>query len=195
MGYFLLKDDFKSHITLDNLDRVTGADDTIWQINMPIAIETASSYMRHRYDVEKVFLPIETWVDQEWESGSRVIESNVLYYAIQDVPTGTLITDTDYWVQGDSRNQKTIELVIDIILFNIYNLVNGSEIPAFLQIRYDGGDTQQRGGAIGYLKSIQKGTVQIDLPIYEDVADGTRQSGNNIIYGDAEVVKFKNTSI
>lgn len=195
MAFFLLKDDFKSHITLADLDRVTDSNDAIWEQNLAIAIEFESSFMRNRYDVSAVFSPIETWVDQDWPIGTRVQDGGLLYYAIQDVITGTLITDTAFWTQGDSRNQKIIEITIDIILFNIYNRLNGSEIPNYLQIRYDGADGQQRGGAMGYLKAIANGLVQADLPLLEDVADGTRQSGNEIIFGSAEDVKLKYRSI
>ena len=195
MGYFLLRDDFKSHITLANLDRITDSDDTVWQQNSNTAIETAASYMRNRYDVSKVFLPIETWVDQDWPIGTRVTNGGLLYYAIQDVTTGTLITDTLFWTQGDGRNTKIIEIVIDLVLFNIYNRLNGSEIPQFIQIRYDGADAQQRGGAMGHLKGISKGDIQSDLPLLADVEDGTKLSGNRIINGNAADVVNKHTSI
>jgi hypothetical protein len=195
MAFFIIKDDFKSHITLADLDRVTDSNDAIWQQNLGIAIEFESSFMRQRYDVDAVFTPIETWVDQDWPIGTRVQDGGLLYYAIQSVTTGTLISDTDFWTQADNRNQKIVEITIDIILFNIYNRLNGSEIPNYLQIRYDGADGQQRGGAVGYLKEISKGTVQADLPLLADVIDGTRQSGNNIIFGQADDVILKHTTI
>ena len=82
-----------------------------------------------------------------------------------------------------------------IILFENYTRLNGSEIPNWLQIRYDGNDAKQAGGVIGYLKSIQKGTVEIDFPLRPEVEDGTAVNGDRIISGVAENVKCKNQSI
>lgn len=196
MADFLLKDDFKSQITLANLDRVTNSDESVWKQNLPRVIDYASEFLQHRYDVDRIFKPIETWVDLDWPIHTRVLESSKFYTAIQEVPTGTLITDTDFWIEGDSRSQILIERIIDILLYNIYTRLNGSEIPTYLSIRYDGGDGQQRGGAIGYFKGLGlRGTRTADLPLLPAVADGTDQTGNSFGFGYAQDVVNKNLSI
>lgn len=204
MGY-IIKNDFISLLTLDDLDRLTNTDDRVWQRGEASAIEETASYLRHRYDTVKEFRQITLYnAVNAYNEGDRVylIENAGLaneeyryFTAIQDVPTLQPITDTAFWTAGDDRNQKLITGVILIILYELYTRLNGSEIPNWLGLRYDGGDPQARGGIIGYLKQVQKGTVTLDLDLLEDVEDGTTQSGNRIAYGTAETIVDRNTSI
>ena len=196
MDNYLLKSDFYRFITETNLDGITESDDSIWWTELLSSIEVAASYLRHRYDTDKEFAIIKTHVVTDtYETGERVIDGTDLYFAVQDVPANTLLTDTAYWTKADSRNPAIVQIVCVLVLYNIYSRINGSEIPNWIQVLYDGGDSQQRGGKLGYLKEIQKGTVQIDVPLLADVEDGTTQSGNSFAYGNATDVVQRNTSI
>lgn len=132
------------------------------------------------------------WTQVAWLSGDRVEDSGVLYFAIQDVPPGTLITDTDFWTQGDSRVPVLVEKVLDIVLYNINTRLDFSEFATKLGVRFDGNDPQQRGGAVGYLKQVQKGDITIDAPLQADVISGDNVSGNMFISGSAESALIKN---
>jgi len=196
MGYYLQKADFTRYIPLANLDSITEADDTVWQKMLSSVIETASSYMRFRYDTVKEFLPIETHVPANtYKIDERVFDGTDLYFAIQAVPTLTLLTNTLFWTKADSRNQAMIDVIVVLVLYSIYSRINGSEIPNWIQVLYDGGDPRQTAGKIGYLKEIRKGTVDIDIDLLADVADGTNQSGNSFAFGSAVGAVVRNTSI
>ena len=196
MGFYLLKTDFKRIITTANLDGITESDDVVWQEQLPSSIEMAASYIRFRYDTDKEFAPIETHVPADtYLTEARVIDGTDLYFAIQDVPATTLLTNELFWTKADSRNLAMVEVVVVLVMYMIYNRINGSEIPNWIQVLYDGGDSQQRGGKIGYLKDIRKGTVEINLALLPEAEDGTTQSGNNIASGSAVGAVTRNTSI
>ena len=196
MGFYLLKTDFNRYATVTTLDGITESTDSVWELALSSVIETVSSYLRFRYDTVKEFLPIDVHVPvNTYLSGARVIDGTDLYFAIQDVPTLTLLTNILFWTKADSRNSAIVDIVVVLVLYAIYSRINGSEIPNWIQVLYDGGDPQQRAGKIGYLKEIRKGTVQIDLALLPEVADGTDQSGNSFAFGTAEGAVLKNTSI
>lgn len=196
MGNYLIKRDFYSFTTETILNGVTDLDDNVWVNELPASIEVVSSYLRFRYDTDKEFKPIIAHDNSDvYLEGERVIDNDILYYALQDVPTATLITDTAYWKEGDTRNSALVQVLVVIVLYNIYSRLNGSEIPNWLQVMYDGGDSQQRGGKLGYLKDIRKGTVQINLDLLPEVENGDTQSGNSFAYGSAKDSLYKNTSI
>jgi hypothetical protein len=195
MANYLLKSDFEQFITIGNLDGITQTNDSIWENNSS-EIEVTASYLRFRYDTDKQFKGIETHVPANtYLKDARVIDGTDLYFAIQDVPALTLLTNTTFWTKADSRNPAIVQIVVVIVLYNIYSRINGSEIPNWIQVLYDGGDSQQRGGKIGYLKEIRKGTVQINLDLLPQVEDGTDQSGNSFAHGSAVGAVQRNTSI
>lgn len=197
---YLIRQDFESIISLDNLDRLTNSNDRVWQAAEKVALEEMKSYMRHRYDVDYEFRGIVlhdqalSYLEDERvyiDDGSVI----TFYVALQDVPANTLITDSSFWKEGDDRNQKLVNICTIILLYENYTRLNGNDLPNWLAVRYDGNDPLQKGGAIGYLKNIQKGVVSLDLRLLEDVQSGDDQSGNRISYGAAEGVKNRNFSI
>ena len=117
MSNYLLKSDFERFITLTNLDGITDTTDSIWEIELLSTIEVVSSYLRFRYDTDKEFKPIETHVPANtYLTGDSVIDGTDLYFAIQDVPGGTLITNTAFWKKSDSINLAIVKIVVFIIL-------------------------------------------------------------------------------
>ncbi len=199
---YIIKNDFKRVLNPVDLDRLTAADDNVWLEGQKSAIEEASSYLRNRYDSSKEFRDIVLHVATNiYAEGDRVYTAavspaaEIFYVAVQAIPANTVLTDTAFWTKIDDRNQKLISVILIIILYENYTRLNGSEIPQWLSLRYDGGDPRQTGGIIGYLKNIQKGTVQINLPLRAEVADGTTQNGNRIAYGVAVDTVNRNTSI
>lgn len=196
---YLIKNDFSRVITLIDLDKLTNSDDDIWIGAEPSAVEEIKSYMRNRYDVAFEFdYLLHVQADPFLLGDQVIIQTGVdqaHYVAVQDVPGGTVITDTDFWLKRDARNPKIVTIAILVLLYENYTRINGTEIPNWLQLRYDGGDVRQTGGAIGYLKNIQRGLVETSTPLLPAVADGTDQTGNNIAFGVAEELVARNTSI
>lgn len=196
MDNYLLKSDFYRFITETNLDGITESEDSIWENELLSAVEVAASYLRFRYDTDKEFQPFYIFdTSKEYQINSRVTDGTDLYYAITEVPANTPLTETDFWTKGDSRNPAIVQIIVVLVLYNIYSRLNGSEIPNWIQVLYDGGDSQQRGGKLGYLKSIRKGDVQINLSLLPEVENGSTQSGNSFAYGNAEFVVNRNKSI
>lgn len=196
MGNYLLKSDFYGTISEKNLDGITDSTDSIWQKELLSEIEVAASYLRFRYDTDNEFSSIETHVPADtYLKDARVIDGTDLYFAIQDVPTLTLLSNTAFWTKADSRNPAMVQVIVVLVLYTIYSRINGSEIPNWVQVLYDGGDSQQRAGRLGYLKDIRKGTVQININLLPEVEDGTTQSGNSFAHGSATNAVIKNTSI
>lgn len=111
------------------------------------------------------------------------------YKCIAD-STGNLPNDTDFFTAGDPRNGKIVEITIDIVLYNLLNRLNNIDIPVNRKERYDGNDAKQTGGAIGYLKLINKGQIQPDLPLIEENQED--QTGNIVIASGNTDVQTKN---
>jgi hypothetical protein len=195
MAFYLLKTDFNRYTTPTKLDGITESTDSVWQLALSSVIETVSSYLRFRYDTDKEFILEDHVLADTYVSGARVVDSDKFYTAIQDVPTLKPITDVLFWKESDFRNPAMVDINVVLVLYAIYSRINGSEIPNWIQVLYDGGDPQQRAGKIGYLKEIRKGSVQINLALLADVEDGTDQSGNSFAYGSAVGAVKRNTSI
>jgi len=111
------------------------------------------------------------------------------YECIAD-STGNLPIDTDFFSSGDPRNLKMVELTADIIIYHILTRLNNVDIPVFRKERYDGNSASQNGGAIGYLKQINKGSVQPNLPLITENQED--QTGNIVIVESATESKERN---
>ncbi len=118
-----------------------------------------------------------------------ITENESKYTCIAD-STGNLPNDTDFFTEGDPRNGKIVEITIDIVLYNLLNRLNNVDIALNRKERYDGNDAKQTGGAIGYLKLINKGQIQPELPLIE--ANQEDQTGNIVIETSATEAQTKN---
>ena len=93
--------------------------------------------------------------------------------------TGQLPTNTTYWTVGDNRNQQIVLFLIDVTLYHLHSRINPRNIPDLRKERYNGNSPTDSGGAIGWLKSVSKGNVNADLPVF------TPEQGMSIRYGNA----------
>lgn len=94
--------------------------------------------------------------------------------------TATLPSNDTKWTQGDNRNQLIVMRLIDITLFHIHSRINPSNIPDLRKERYDGNSPAQIGGAIGWLKQIAAGDVNVNLPELLPI------TGNSVRFGNAD---------
>jgi len=235
---FILQKDFYEIYTEIAFKKLISNNSAIWGSNLKTVIEDVKGYLRNRYDVSKVFAPLnlfdltETYaiddrlyIDAETYSEKTYIlneltsfEDNIYYcntpitagepfdvskftligtkddiFTCTAESTGNYPTDTDYFSNIDSRNAKIVEIVCDIILYNLLNRLNSIDIPANRKERYDGNDGKQSGGAIGWLKSVSKGMIEPDLPLLETAQeDGT---GNIVLHGNSSETIEKYTTI
>lgn len=128
------------------------------------------------------------WNASEWD---YLAEDESLYYCTA-TNTGNLPIDTDFFTAGDNRNQDLLANVVDIALYNMYSRLNNVDIPVIRKERFDGNDSRQTGGAMGWLKLMTKGQAQPDFPLNEKNQED--QTGNIAVYGYAKTATDKNTT-
>lgn len=68
------------------------------------------------------------------------------------IPANTEITNTTYWEQGDARDQKLLQICIDICLYHAHSRIAPQNIPMLRVKRYmgDDADRETRGQRILY---------------------------------------------
>lgn len=100
--------------------------------------------------------------------------TGVPYTVTGEYPDNDLV-----WTKGDNRNQQIVMRLIDITLYHLHSRINPRNIPDLRKDRYDGNREAQTLGAIGWLKSVARGDVNADLPVYSP------ERGLSIRYGNA----------
>lgn len=197
---FLIDDDYSALIQQDKLTDIINSDSSILERALPAAIEEAAGYIRTRYDEDKVFksvTTVESLTVSNVKDGDRfyaVITDNegnttkTFYTAIAD--GGTDLTDTDYFEQKDSRNAKLVDVVVDIVLYNIHSRTTAKTMPTLRRVRYDGDDPLQKGGAIGWLKNVQKGTIEPYLQIFTDTNGDIPQNTETLAHGETNNTSY-----
>jgi len=190
MNYFIVKEDILQTYPLESLDRLTNNTDLIWQNEIIRAVEEISAFLRARYDVNLIFAPVTFYTALlTFVTGQRVYDNVAKkhYVCIKDAVAGTLLTNTTYFTESDTRNQKVVEMTVDTIVYKLLSRLNSIDMPKNRKERYDGDSPLQTGGVIGYLKNIAKGLLQMDLPLIE--ANQLDQTGNRVMYGEATVTQ------
>lgn len=92
--------------------------------------------------------------------------------------TATYPDDSGVWTIGDNRNQQIVLFLIDIVLYHLHSRINPRNIPDLRKQRYNGDSSEDKGGALGWLKSVAKGNVQADLPAVAPKQGLSMRSGN-----------------
>jgi len=191
---FLIKSDYLPLIREDKLDQITQADDTLLDRALKASQEEAAGYTRHRYDYGLTYKSVtEVASDAVTEvasdavtgvlTGDRFYNTTTGLHYVATADGGADLTDTDFFEQRDSRNAKLVEVVVDIVLYNIHSRINPKSVPSTRRIRYDGDDPKQQGGALGWLKMVQRGTVTPDLPVITDADGVTPQNTETLAFG------------
>ena len=97
------------------------------------------------------------------------------------VPTSTDILNATYWVKGDTRDQKLIQVAVDIVLYNAHCRIAPQNIPILRVNRYMGDvSSRQTGGqritfpatsALGWLQECQNADgITPNIPLLSTVA-------------------------
>lgn len=199
MEKFLLKDDFYTIATNQDLNVLSNCDDSILESCNNIAISEAISYISTRYDVDKLFADLNLF-----DSGSTYnIDDRIYtidnsgrtthYTCISATTSGSTITDTIYYKRYDSRDHKLKECILSMSLYYIHKRLSPINIPIFRKESYDGNGNPELMSAIKWLMRIQKGELypykwpeieitenELDKP-YEEV--GLDMEGNDASNG------------
>lgn len=191
MNYFLVSDDYAKLIESADLAIVDGGDANVLNQSMDSAVEEVAGYIRHRYNEKEIFKTVavsSTGTGVTALNGSRHYQSTTkkFYVCILDA-TSESLTDTTYFTEGDERNPKIVDVTIDVLLYHMHSRISPRNIPDLRRLRYDGDDPSQRGGAVGYLKQVQKGVITPNLP----VTDNSNQASHRVAYGKSDTSKYK----
>ncbi len=107
-----------------------------------------------------------TWTARSSITGILPTTANAAYWtegATYSI-TGDYPDDDSVWTQGDNRNPLIVMRLIDIVLYHLHKRLTGMNFPDIRKEAYDGNSPAQVGGAIGWLKQIAAGKVNVDLP-------------------------------
>lgn len=177
---FLRESDFLRAIQRENLDVITGEDQSILNETILAAQSEMESYLRHRYDVVKIFIDLNAYDNAAtYETNSIVAFPDVeddIYSVISETPiTGIDPTDSLSWKKGDPRNPLIKMHLIDLTLYHLHSRINPRNIPEFRIARRD--------DAIKWLEMISKSLITVDLPTLT-VPD--ENVGKNIRWGTSK---------
>jgi hypothetical protein len=163
---WLLKRDYQAQIRDHVRQSITQANDYTLEDAEDAAIEQASGYLRHKYDMAKVFAPVMQYDSSAQYNEGEVVHDSMdrIYIAKKDSP-GTNLLNTADWHAKDPRNKHLITVVVDLTVYLLFTN-NGRTLSELRVKRYD--------DAIDYLERVQNETVQPDLPI----AEGANPSGS-----------------
>jgi len=101
------------------------------------------------------------------------------------------ITDTTYWTRGDNRDQKLLQICIDIALYHAHSRISPRNIPELRVTRYMGYDHDReiRGqrvlyptySALGWLQAAVIGNdITPSMPVIQPDSGGRIRYGGNV---------------
>lgn len=112
-------------------------------------------------------------------SWTYITQDKSLYNAITG-STGVYPEDTNYFAKGDNRNPLIVQFLIDIVLYHLHCRISPRQIPDHRITRFDGGNSFQSGGAIGWLKRVASGDVSVEIPKLSPSTGASIMWGSNL---------------
>ncbi|MBS1506048.1 MAG: hypothetical protein JSS79_05320 [Bacteroidetes bacterium] len=175
---FVKRSDFQTVITADQLEQlVPDALDSVLNQQIDAATIEVQAYLRSVYDMSLVMPPIYDWSPYVIYNANDAVWYNNLIYVL--LPSGTagsgyasvnsgtngiLSPDVDInWQQNDFRDQKLVQIMIDIVLFFIHKRVSPRQVPQHRLTAYD--------MAIHYLDELRKGNLSSNMPTVPQPVD------------------------
>jgi hypothetical protein len=120
-----------------------------------------------QYGTYKNIPPNNVFPDDPYE-GANHWGAGVSY----DIPAGTLLADTNFWTEGDNRNQQMVMYFIDITLYHVHSRISPRNIPELRMNRYD--------LALNWLRMAGKGEITAGLPLIQPKQGGRIRFGGNV---------------
>ena len=110
---------------------------------------------------------------------------------IYSVPLSTPISDTIYWAQGDGRDQKLVEICVNIIIYKAHLRIAPRNVPELRMVQYMGyaEDRETRGQrilyptycALGWLQAATIGDdITPELPLLQPLQGKRIRFGGNM---------------
>ena len=186
---FILERDYSVLITDDQLSQITTD-----QKNIDVCIEQSEEevkeYLRHRFDVEvdmRQFQISTTGNGVTAVKTDRIFQSTTFkFYICTADATSESLTDENFFKEEDDRNQKLVQVTIDVFLYHLHTRLNPRNIPMHRKIRYDGdGDIHKAMSATKWLLMIQKGEITPALTPILDEDGEPPDSGQSIEFGSS----------
>jgi hypothetical protein len=163
---FLKRKDFEISIQGDHLYQLVG-DDMEFVLNQSIIAGQVEmeSYLRSVFDLTQIFPKIEDWTpNKAYAKDTPVWYEDELFVAAEEiVADGTnaeIPGQSIKWIFEDPRDQRLVQVLIDIVLYHIHKRVSPREIPTHRLVAYD--------QALYWLKSIREGQLSSSLPMVEN---------------------------
>lgn len=168
---------YESYIQGSILQGITGANPALLAQCESAARVELSSYLNQRYNIKTVLKDLVLYSQLAIYVGGDLIYDAVLpdiYEVINQPPVGTALTNTFYFRPGDPRNAYIIQVLVEIVLFNIHKRISPQKVPEIREIAYD--------NAIRWLIGVQRGNITPALP---PLNDGSVNIGSGIEWGQA----------
>ena len=184
---FILDRDYSVLITDDQLGQIT-SNQTDVDVCLAQSEEEVKEYCRHRFDMAfdmRSFQISATGTGVTAVATDRIYQSATgkLYICTADA-TSESLTDTNFFTEQDDRNQKLVQVTVDVFLYHLHTRLNPRNVPMHRKIRYDGdGDIQKAMSATKWLLMVQKGTITPSLTPILDAEGEQPDSGQSIEYG------------
>lgn len=174
--------DYQRLISTENLSVIINEDTSLLRQMELTAQEEIESYLRHHFDVSKMFNGFEAWnPSKAYLSEDKTLVSyegneGSLYLVNTDTLAGeSPETEPTKWTQSDTRHQYLLTIFIDVTLYHAHSRINPRNIPDFRVERYR--------DAILWLDKVNKGFVSPDFPIKpEPILEGRK-----IHYGTSKI--------
>ena len=132
------------------------------------ALDLVSSYLRDRYQVDEIFVPVPLFVaGTTYNTGDSVDSGGKIYTAIVD-NAGDTLTDLTKWKVSDPRSKLLIRVLIDITLYDLHSNISPRNIPPLREKRYN--------EAMSWLKGVQSNKINPGLESF--VTEGQEGGGH-----------------
>ena len=171
---FLRQTDYLKQIRAENLEVVIGGDSSIRTEAELASQAEIESYLRHRYDMAKIFVDLPIYDNATpYTTGDLIAfpdSEDDIYSVTADIDgedqtiTGVSpVDDPAKWVKGDTRNPLIKMHLVDITLYHLHSRINPRNIPDFRIARRD--------DCINWLKMVAGGKISVNLPVLEPLED------------------------
>ena len=168
--HFLIKQDFYSIATQEDLDLLIDENMKILHKCISIAVSEAAGYLSVKYDINKIMPDIKIFSDEEgvqYVKGDLIAipesEFNDIYTVTsnkwipsEDEPAPDFESNT---VLDDPRDQKLVEVVTTIALYHLHKRLSPNNIPEFRKKEYDGDNDVYTMSAIKWLMLVRNGDI------------------------------------
>lgn len=130
------------------------------------AISEATAYLNFKFDTDAIFgFEAFTYNNTISYKEKQIIvdASATAYTCITDAPSGTALSDLNYFEIKDRRNPLIAMIIVDLLAYHLFSKIPYNSIPEHIKDRYK--------EAIAKLKNIRSGKMNPLLPIKQIDSD------------------------